>query len=118
MRHGLARVWARLVVTLSVCVLLAGLVGGGAALFFDWRWAGLSEPTQDARLLAAALLVLGGILVATPGIIIGELVLILLAQRRLLARIDRHLRWVLEPRDEEHEPPAARRLMGRPRRRE
>jgi hypothetical protein len=112
-KHRLARVWARLVVTLSVCLLLAGLVAAAAVLFFDWRWAGLPALTQDARLLAAALLVLAGILLATPGILIGELLLILLAQRRLLARIDRQLRWVLELPDEDDEPGATRRLMGR-----
>lgn len=113
MKHGLARVWARLVVTLSVCLLLTGIVAAAGVLFFDWRWAGLPELTQDARLLAAALLVLAGILLATPGILVGEIVLILLAQRRLLARIDRQLRGVLELPDEGVEPGATRRLMGR-----
>jgi hypothetical protein len=111
-KHGLARVWARLVVTLSLCLFLAGLAAGACALFLDWRWAGLQEPTLDARILAAGLLALAGMLLAAPGILIGEIVLILLAQRRLLSRISRQLRRMPDY-PEAVEPPAARRLMGR-----
>lgn len=117
MKHGLARVWARLVVALSLCLFLAGLAAGAGALFLDWRWAGLQDPTLDARILAAALLVLAGMLLATPGILLGELLMILLAQRRLLSRISRQLRRMPESHDA-GEPPAARRLMGRLGRRE
>src|SRR5438132_429690 len=82
-KHGLARVWARLVVALSLCLFLASLAASAGALFLDWRWAGLQDPTRDARILAAALLVLAGVVLATPGILFGELLMILLAQRRL-----------------------------------
>ena len=112
MKHGLARVWARLVVALSLCLFLAGLAASAGALFLDWRWAGLQDPTRDARILAAALLVLAGVVLATPGILFGELLMILLAQRRLLSRIARQLRRMPEF-PEAGEPPAARRLMGR-----
>jgi hypothetical protein len=54
---------------------------------------------------------------ATPGILFGEVVLILLAQQRLLSRIARELRRMPEF-PESGEPSAARRLMGRLGRRE
>jgi hypothetical protein len=85
-------VWLALSLGLALAVA-AGLGLGGV---------GLAEPSSGVRSLIAAAVVLGGLFLAGPFIVSGQLLQIFLDQRRLLAAIHRRL-GRMEEAEREHE---------------
>jgi hypothetical protein len=97
-------VWLGLSLGLAAAVV-AGL-GLGAI--------GLAEPSSGVRTLIALAIVLGGLFLAGPFIVSGQLLQIFLDQRRLLAAIHRRLRRMEEAGQErEALERAVRREPGR-----
>jgi hypothetical protein len=98
-------VWLALSLGLALAVAAGGV---GLGVF------GLAEPSSGVRSLIAAAVVLGGLFLAGPFIVSGQLLQIFLDQRRLLAAIHRRL-GRMEEAEREHEAVerAVRREPGR-----
>ena len=67
---------------------------------------------MTSRILAAAILVAAGFILAAPLIVSGQIILVFLDMRRRLARLDRRAgRW--ERDSSRQEPPGVNRLIPR-----
>ena len=80
---------------LVIIGLVVVCVGAGlaiVALIIETPWGSITGQAVLERVLVAVFLVLSGILAGAPFIVFGQLMLIFLDQRRLLASINRRLR--------------------------
>jgi hypothetical protein len=89
--------------------MVMGAVGAGLLLLLSDR---IPLPYPGPRVLAAAVAVTGGVIVGAPLIVAGQLVQVVLDQRRLLGRIHHRLRRWEDEREAEREHPM--RGPGRP----
>jgi hypothetical protein len=97
-RHRFAAFWAAVLVIMGLLLLAGGLMLAVAAVTLDMPWGTLTGQAVLERFLAAALLVISGVLTGAPFIVLGEMLRIFIEQRRiaerqrrLLARIARRL---------------------------
>ncbi|MBM4441995.1 MAG: hypothetical protein FJ027_16385 [Candidatus Rokubacteria bacterium] len=91
MSDRFTRFWARLLVVLGLIVVVIGLVLAVVALLVEMPWGRITGQAVLERAFVALSLVLSGILAGSPFIVFGELLLIALDQRRLLAAIHERL---------------------------
>ena len=93
----LTRVWARLLVVIGVVIVVLGALLAVVALVVEMPWASVTGQAVLERAIVALSLVLSGILAGSPFIVFGQLLLIFLDQRRLLAAIHDRLARREEP---------------------
>jgi hypothetical protein len=93
---------ASVLVGLGVGVMATGALCAGLLLVLPDQ---IPVPYPWPRLLAAAVAVVGGILVGAPLILVGQLVQVFLDQRRLLGRIHHRLRRWEDEREAERTHP-------------
>src|SRR5438270_13885042 len=86
------RWWARLLVIIGLVIVVVGIALAVVALVIETPWGSLTGQVMLERALVAIFLVGSGILAGAPFIVFGQLLLIFLDQRRLLAAINRRLR--------------------------
>ena len=89
---GFARFWARLLVVIGVVIVVLGLLLAAVALLVETPWRTITGQVMLERTLVALFLVISGIVAGAPFIVFGQLLLIFIDQRRLLASINRRLR--------------------------
>lgn len=93
MRYRFTRFWARLLVVVGFLAMGTGIVSAGVALFTEeWRQGVTGPQAALERAAVVGFLLLSGFLAGSPFIVFGELLTILLDQRRLLAQILRRLK--------------------------
>jgi hypothetical protein len=97
-RHRFAGFWAAVLVVIGLVLIAGGLLLAVAAVTLDMPWGSLTGQAVLERFLAAALLVISGVLAGAPFVVLGEMLRIFVEQRRvaerqrrLLARIARRL---------------------------
>jgi hypothetical protein len=101
-RYRFTLFWASVLVDLGVGVIAMGVVCAGLLLLLSDQ---IPVPDSWPRLLAAAVAVVGGLLMGAPLILIGQLVQVFLEQRRLLGRIHHRLRRWEDERESERTHP-------------
>ena len=101
-RYRFTQFWASVLVGLGVGVMAMGAVSAGLLLLLPNQ---IPVPSPWPRLLAAAVAVVGGLLMGAPLVLTGQLVQIFLDQRRLLGRIHRRLRRWEDERESERTHP-------------
>ena len=80
-------------IAIGVVFIAVGIVLAGVAMFTEeWRQGVTGGQVALERAVLVSGLVLSGVLAGSPFIVFGQLLRIFLDQRRLLARIHRHLR--------------------------
>jgi hypothetical protein len=90
-RYWFTQFWASVLVGLGVSVMALGTVGAGLLVLLPDR---IPLPVYWPRYLVAAVACAGGLLLGAPLIVSGQLVQVLLDQRRILGRIQHRLhRW-------------------------
>ena len=97
MRDRLTRLWARLLVVIGVVIVALGVVLAVIALVIETPWRTITGQVVLERIIVAVFLAGSGVLAGAPFIVFGELLLIFLDQRRLLASINRRLRQSRPP---------------------
>ena len=108
-RFRFTALWASVLVGLGFAFALAGL--GGAALLMLLQTE-IPVPPPWSRPLVAGVVLVGGLVIAAPLVLMGQLVQIFLDQRQLLGRIHRRLRRFEDERETERTHPM--RGPGRP----
>ena len=92
MSDRFTRFWARLLVVIGLVIVVLGVLLAVVALVMETPWGSVTGQAVLERVLVAALLMASGVLAGAPFIVFGQLLLILLDQRCLLAAIYRRLR--------------------------
>ena len=92
MRYRLTRLWARLLVVIGLAIVALGVILAIVALVIETPWRTITGQVVLERIIVAVFLAGSGILAGAPFIVFGQLLLIFLDQRRLLAAINRRLR--------------------------
>jgi len=92
MRYRLTRLWARLLVVIGIIIVALGVILAVVALVIETPWRTITGQVVLERIIVAIFLAASGILAGAPFIVFGQLLLIFLDQRRLLAAIYRRLR--------------------------
>ena len=92
MHYRLTRLWARFLVIIGVVIVALGVILATVALVIETPWRTVTGQVVLERIIVAIFLAGSGILAGAPFIVFGQLLLIFLDQRRLLAAIYRHLR--------------------------
>ena len=101
-RYWFTRFWASVLIGLGVGVMAMGVVSAGLLVLLPDQ---IPVPYSWPRLLAAAVGVVGGLVVGAPLILTGQLVQVFLDQRRLLGRIHHRLRRWEDERESERTHP-------------
>jgi len=91
-RYRWTRLWARLLVVIGVVVVALGVILAIIALVIETPWRTITGQVVLERIIVAIFLAGSGVLAGAPFIVSGQLLLIFLDQRRLLAAIHRRLR--------------------------
>jgi TRAP-type C4-dicarboxylate transport system permease small subunit len=98
MSERFTRIWAGLMVVIGLVFIVLGVVLAGIALFTEeWRQGVTGTQVALERAVLVGGLVFSGLLAGSPFVVFGQLLQIFMDQRRLLARIDRHLRKLDAP---------------------
>jgi hypothetical protein len=110
----LASFWARALIVVGWVLVGLGVVLAAVSLTLEMPWGSLTGQAVVERFFVAAFLVVSGILAGAPFIVLGQVLLVFLNQRLLVARIDRRLRrwearWLASP-----SPSAAAERRGAP----
>ena len=92
MRDRFTRLWARLLVVIGGVLVALGVVLAVIALVIETPWRTMTGQVVLERVIVALFLAGSGVLAGAPFIVFGQLLLIFLDQRRLLAAIHRRLR--------------------------
>jgi hypothetical protein len=90
-RYRLTRLWARLLVIVGVVIVALGVLLAAVALVIETPWRTITGQVVLERIIVAIVLAGSAIVAGAPFIVAGQLLLIFLAQRRLLVRIARQL---------------------------
>ena len=98
MNDRFTRFWARLLVIMGVVIVVLGVLLAMVALVVEMPWGSITGQAVLERAFVALSLVISGVLAGSPFIVFGQLLLIFLDQRRLLAAIHRRLRRGGRPR--------------------
>ena len=89
-----ARFWARILVWQGLVFVGGGALLASVALIIDMPWGSITGQAVVERVLVAAFLIVSGVLAGAPLIVLGQLVLLFIDQRRLLGRMARRFaRW-------------------------
>jgi len=117
-RYRFAGFWATVLVVMGMLLIAGGLLLAAAAVTLDMPWGSLTGQAVLERVLAAALLVISGVLTGAPFIVLGEMMRLFLDLRREARRQHRLLRRIVRRADEVsgHNPAvssAADRLLPR-----
>lgn len=107
-RYRFARFWAAVLVILGLVLIAGGVLLAAAAITLDMPWGSLTGQAVLERMLAAALLVISGVLTGAPFIVLGELLRLFVEQRRIAERQRRLLARIARRVDEA----AGRRAAG------
>jgi hypothetical protein len=92
MSDRFTRFWARLLFVMGIVIVVVGVLLALVALFVEMPWGSITGQAVLERAFVAFSLVVSGVLAGSPFIVFGQLLLIFLDQRRLLAAIHRRLR--------------------------
>ena len=92
MSERFTRFWARLLVILGLVIVVLGVLLAVVALVIETPWASITGQVVLERVVVSAFLVISGVVGGAPFIVLGQLLLIFLDQRRLLVSINRRLR--------------------------
>jgi hypothetical protein len=82
-----ARIWARLLLVIGMVLVVVGALLAVVALTIEMPWGSITGQAVLERVIVAVSLVVSGVLAGSPFIVFGQLLLIFLDQRRLLAEI-------------------------------
>ena len=91
MSERFTQFWARLLVVMGLVIVVAGGLLAIDALLVEMPWGSITGQAVFERVFVAVSLVVSGVLGGSPFIVAGQLLLILSAQRRLLAAIHERL---------------------------
>ena len=91
MHYRLTRLWARLLVVIGLIIVALGVLLAVVALVIETPWRTITGQVVLERIIVAIVLAGSGVVAGAPFIVSGQLLLILLSQRRLLAGIHRRL---------------------------
>ena len=100
--------WASILVGLGVAFAVVGVLGAALLIVLPE----IPVPPPWSRPLVAGVVLVGGLVIAAPLILTGQLVQIFLDQRRLLGQIHRRLHRYEDERESERTHPM--RGRGRP----
>jgi hypothetical protein len=113
-RYRFAAFWATVLVVIGLLLVVGGVALAAAAVTFDMPWGSLTGQAVLERVLAAIVLAISGVLAGAPFIVLGEMMKLLIdqrriieRQRRLLTRIAQGLEGADEPDPREVDPRAA-----------
>jgi len=101
--------WASVLVSLGFTFAVVGVVGAGLLMLLQSE---IPVPPAWSRPVAASVVLLGGLVIAAPLVLTGQLLQIFLDQRRLLRLIHRSLLRFEDERESERAQPM--RGPGRP----
>jgi hypothetical protein len=107
-RYRFARFWAAVLVIIGLVLIAGGVLLAAAAVTLDMPWGSLTGQAVLERMLAAALLVISGVLTGAPFIVLGELMRLFVEQRRIAERQRRLLARIARRVDQA----AGQRAMG------
>ena len=79
--------WARLLVVMGIVIVVSGALLAVVALLVEMPWGSITGQAVLERVFVAISLVVSGVLAGSPFIVAGQLLLILVEQRRLLGAI-------------------------------
>jgi hypothetical protein len=79
--------WARLLVVMGIVIAVSGALLAVVALLVEMPWGSITGQAVLERVFVAISLVVSGVLAGSPFIVAGQLLLILVEQRRLLGAI-------------------------------
>jgi len=100
LRYRFATFWATVLVVMGMLLAISGVLFAAAAVALDMPWGRLTGQAVLERALAAAVLVISGILAGAPFIVLGELMRLLIEQRRIIGRQRRLLARIARRLDE------------------
>jgi len=72
-RYRFAGFWATVLVVMGMLLIAGGLLLAAAAVTLDMPWGSLTGQAVLERVLAAALLVISGVLTGAPFIVLGTI---------------------------------------------
>ena len=101
-RYRFTAAWASVLIGLGFAFALVGLAGAALLLLLQ---PAIPVPPPWSRPVVAGVILVGGLVIAAPLVLTGQLVQILLDQRRLLGRIHRRLRRFEDERETERTHP-------------
>jgi hypothetical protein len=88
-----SRLWARLLIVIGGVIVALGVILAVVSLVIETPpWQTITGQVVLERIIVAVFLAGSGVLAGAPFIVFGQLLLIFLDQRRLLAAIHRRLR--------------------------
>ncbi|HEX9822105.1 MAG TPA: hypothetical protein VGD07_21100 [Methylomirabilota bacterium] len=99
-RYRFAAFWATVLVVIGMLLAVGGVLLAVAAVALDMPWGRLTGQAVLERSLAAALLVISGILAGAPFIVLGEMMRLFIEQRRIIGRQRRLLARIARRLDE------------------
>jgi hypothetical protein len=85
-RHRFAAFWATVLVVMGMLLALGGVLLAVAAIVLDMPWGRITGEAVLERTVAAVVLTISGILAGAPFIVLGEMMKLFIAQRRILGR--------------------------------
>ena len=91
MHYRLTRLWARFLVIVGIVIVALGVLLAAVALVIETPWRTITGQVVLERIIVAIVLAGSGVVAGAPFVVAGQLLLISLEQRRLLARISRRL---------------------------
>jgi hypothetical protein len=89
--YRLTRLWARFLVIVGIVIVALGVLLAVVALVIETPWRTITGQVVLERIIVAIVLAGSGVVAGAPFVVAGQLLLISLAQRRLLAGIYRRL---------------------------
>lgn len=89
MNPSFTRFWGRIVVAVGLVLVSSGVILAAVALVVDMPWGSITGQAVIERILVAFFLIVSGILAGAPFIVLGQMVLLELAQYRALRAIAR-----------------------------
>ena len=114
MRYGFTRAWAKGSIAVGIGFIILGLLASAAVLVFGLTRFSVPAVFEAQTLVVAIACVGFGFVLGAPEIIAGQLILIFVDQRDLLARIHRCLRgWGRRLPEMPEDEPGAHRLADR-----
>jgi hypothetical protein len=108
-RYRFATFWATALVVLGMLLVVGGVLFAAAAVALDMPWGRLTGQAVLERALAAALLMISGVLAGAPFIVLGEMLRLFIEQRRIIGRQRRLLARIARRLDEaaDQRPPGS-----------
>jgi hypothetical protein len=85
-RHRFAEFWATVLVVIGMLLAVGGVLLAVAAVVLDMPWGRITGEAVLERTVAAVVLTISGILAGAPFIVLGEMMKLFIAQRRILGR--------------------------------